>query len=260
MGKAGRRAVTKLLPHARDRFQPSIVIANGENVAGGFGLTKKLYKQLTETMGIDCVTMGNHWADKREIYQFAPEATALVLPANMGNVTEEEAGLKILETADGVRYAVINLIGRAFMHPDNRSPFEAVERLIARIPSTVKIRIVDMHAEATSEKQGMGRFLTGRASLVYGTHSHVPTADERIFGGKTGFTTDIGMTGSYDSVIGIRTDAALARMLTGERKKFEPACDDLWMCFIVADIDPATGQCARIERHRWELDRMFPEQ
>ena len=154
----------------------------------------------------------------------------------------------------GVPFAVVNLIGKAFMHGENRCPFKAVDRLLATVPAAVRVRIVDMHAEATSEKQGLGWYLAGRVSLVYGTHSHVPAADERILGGKTGFVTDIGMTGGYDSVIGIRKEAAIQRLITGEKHKFEPSNDDPWLTAIVADIDDDTGHCRSIQRLRWPLE------
>jgi metallophosphoesterase (TIGR00282 family) len=254
MGKAGRRALERLLPRARGEFAPDVVLVNGENAAGGFGLTEKIYDAFHANLGIDAVTMGNHWHDKREIFDFAPRAERLVLPANMGNVEREELGLKILTAKSGVRFAVINLIGRAFMVDGNRDPFKAVDALLDRVPAAVRLRIVDMHAEATSEKQGLAWYLAGRVSLFYGTHSHVPTADERILSGKTGFVTDIGMTGGYDSVIGIRKEAAIHRLLTGEKKKFEPATEDPWFCAIVADIDDDSGHCTRIQRLRWEVD------
>lgn len=254
MGKAGRVALTHFLPKARAEFDPDFVLVNGENAAGGFGLTRKIYDQFTETLGVNCVTMGNHWHDKREIFDFVDEVDQMVLPANMMNCDEHRHGLKILETRRGVRVAVMNLIGKAFMHSENRSPFHALDKLLARIPANVKVRILDMHAEATSEKQGIGRYLVGKASLVYGTHSHVPTADERILDGFTGFTTDLGMTGPYDSVIGIRTDSAVARLISGQKKNFEPATKDLWLCGVVADVDEATGRCLQIKRLRWEMD------
>ncbi len=256
IGKPGRKALAKLLPLARETFRPDIVIVNGENAAGGFGLTKKIYDQFINNFGIDCVTMGNHWHDKPEIHHFAPTAERLVLPANMMNVGDNALAVRTLQTADGTPYAVINLIGKAFMHPDNRDFFKPLDEILANLPKQCKIRIVDFHAEATSEKQALGHYLKGRASLVYGTHSHVPTADERIFAGGTGFTTDLGMTGPYDSVIGIRAEAALLRMQTGDRKRFEPATNDLWFCFVLADIDPTDGKCIKIERHRWEWDEI----
>lgn len=253
MGKAGRKCLAKLLPLARERFAPDLIVVNGENVAGGFGITKKIFHQLTETFGVDCVMTGNHWADKKEVYEFLPHTKNLLVPVNMMNVDNDEMGYRILETSKGVRYAAVNLIGKAFMHPGNRNPFDAAKRVFERIPDSVKIRIVDMHAEATSEKQAMGHFLSRRATLVYGTHSHVPTADERIIDDHTGFVTDIGMTGAYDSVIGVIKEASLARLMGAEPRKFEPAEGDPWFCFIVADVEPQTGRCTRIERVRWRV-------
>ncbi|SME90279.1 TIGR00282 family metallophosphoesterase [Pseudobacteriovorax antillogorgiicola] len=256
MGKAGRRCLAKALPKIQELHAPDILIVNGENAAGGFGITKKIYKQLIESFGVDCVTTGNHWHDKREIYELIPSAERLVIPGNMMNVDSIHHGYKILETKSGTPFAVINVIGSAFMHPDNRNPFHCVDEIMKHIPEQVRIRVVDVHAEATSEKQGMGRYLAEKASLVFGTHSHVPTADERILDNYTGFITDIGMTGPYDSVIGIRKEAAIARMTGGERKKFEPATKDLWMPFVAAEIDEQSGACLKIERFRWELERM----
>lgn len=256
MGKAGRRALTELLPLAREKFSPDFIIVNGENAAGGFGLTKKIYDQFTSKLAIDCVTTGNHWHDKREIYQYFRDADRLLLPANMMNVEDIQHGFKILTSQNGTKVAVVNLIGSAFMHPDNKNPFLIADRIFERIPDHIKIRIVDMHAEATSEKQGLGRHLSKRASLVYGTHSHVPTADERIIDRHTGYITDLGMTGAYESVIGIRTEAALNRMVHGIKKNFSPATEDPWMCFIVADFCSETGSCKKIERFRWELKKI----
>ena len=256
MGKAGRRALDVLLPRLRDEYSPDVVLANAENAAGGFGLTKKIYDQLTSKYQVDALTMGNHWHDKREIYDFRDAAERMVLPANMGNVESINYGFKVVRSHSGIEFAVLNVIGKAFMHPENRSPFEAIDQMLDRIPRHIRVRIVDIHAEATSEKQGMGRYLDGKVSLVYGTHSHVPTADERILKNGTGFTTDIGMTGAYDSVIGIRTDAALKRLTTDEKQRFEPAQGDPWLCAIVVDINDETGHCSGITRIRWELNKI----
>lgn len=253
MGKAGRRALDRLLPELRDEFSPDIVTANGENAAGGFGLTQKIFDRLIGPMGIDCVTMGNHWHDKKEIHEYHDRSDQIVLPANMENVDRDDWGLTIRTAANGRRFAVINLIGRAFMKGDNRDYFAAADKLLGHVPSDVKIRIVDMHAEASSEKQGIGWYLAGRVSLVFGTHCHVPTADERLLDGQTGFCTDVGMTGAYDSIIGIRKDAALSRLRTGEKKKFEPATRDPWLCGLVADVDDETGHCRKIQRLRREI-------
>lgn len=253
MGKPGRRALEVLLPKARERFSPDIVLVNGENAAGGFGLTRKVFDGFVGDLGIDAVTMGNHWHDKREIYDFM-DHERIVLPANMGNVDREMLGLRVLRAKNGTRFAVVNVVGRAFMKGDNRCPFTAVDKLFREIPDAVKIRIVDVHAEATSEKQGLGWHLAGRASLVYGTHQHVPMADERIMEGKTGYLTDIGMTGPYESVVGIRKDGAVHRLMNGTKNaKWEVATGDPWLCALVADIDDETGHCKSIERLRWEL-------
>lgn len=253
MGKAGRHVVADLLPRARAEFKPNVVLLNGENAAGGFGLTEKLYREFIDVHGVDCITMGNHWHDKREIYDYFPKAERLVIPANMSNVNTERMGMKILPI-NGTPYsfAVINVIGKVFMHGENRSFFDAIEKLLDQIPSACRVRVLDMHAEASSEKQAMAQEFAGRFSLIYGTHSHVPTADERLIG-TTGFVTDLGMTGAYDSVIGMRKDAAIHRLKTGEKKNFEPATGDPWMCFVVADIQAATGACVGLTRHRWEL-------
>lgn len=255
MGKAGRRCIASALPEARKLFQPDIVIANGENAAGGFGITKKIFTQLIEGQEIDCITTGNHWHDKYEIREFLGH-DRLVIPGNMMNVDSIHHGYKVLESRSGFKFAVINAIGNAFMHSDNRNLFHYIDQVWTHIPEHVPIRIVDVHAEATSEKQGLGQYLSGKASLVFGTHSHVPTADERILGNFTGFITDIGMTGPYDSVIGMKKEAAIARLKGGERKKFEPATGSPCMPFVCCDIDEATGQCTKIRRFRWDLDRL----
>jgi len=256
MGKTGRQTVATFLPRVREQFNPDLIILNGENAAGGFGLTEKIYTELTTQLGIDVITMGNHWHDKREIYDFHPKSDRLVLPGNMANISDETDGLRIIKSKSGTDVAIINLIGKAFMHGENRSFFETCDRLLDRVPSYVKVRVIDMHAEASSEKQAMAQEYAGRVSLIYGTHSHVPTADERIVAGFTGYVTDIGMTGAYDSVIGIRKDAAILRLKTGEKKHFEPAVQDPWMCFVIAEIDGSTGACKTFERHRWELNKM----
>lgn len=260
MGKAGRQALAHFLPGLRTEFEPDVVLVNGENAAGGFGITGKIYDQLTTQYGIDCITMGNHWHDKREFVRFAEQAPRMVLPANMMNVNDPSKAVKVLTTRTGKQFAVMNIIGKTFMHADNLSPFTHLERMLDIIPRSVTVRILDIHAEATSEKQGVAQHLTGRVSLVYGTHSHVPTADERILGGKTGFITDVGMTGPYDSVIGIRKEAAIKRLMTGEKKNFQPASRERWLCAVVADIDEDTGHCVKIRRLRLEVpDHDVPE-
>lgn len=252
IGKAGRKALATLLPLARQQFNPDVVIVNGENAAGGFGITKKVFDQFITEYSVSAVTMGNHWHDKKEIYDFI-DNERIVLPANMANVDNIHNGYRVLETSSGHKYAVVNVIGRAFMKGENRDPFAALDKIMTLIPERIKVRIVDVHAEASSEKQAIWWHLNGRSSLVYGTHCHVPTADERISIAGTGFQTDLGMTGAYESVIGMRKEAALQRLITGSKKKMEPATEDIWMCFVVASCDPITGNCVELKRHRWEL-------
>ena len=254
VGRAGRNVISSILPRVKETHNPDIVICNGENAAGGFGLTKKIYTEITEKFQIDAITMGNHWHDKPEIFSFIDSKPNLVVPGNMSNVDELADGLSILRTKTGLRYAIINLIGVAFMKPGNSCPFIAADEILKKIPDSVKVRILDFHAEATSEKQALANYLARRVSLFYGTHTHTPTADERIIDGYTGFATDLGMSGAYDSVIGIRKEASIARFLNKKASKFEPAKNDPWFCGVVADIDPADGRCISIERIRLKLN------
>ena len=252
VGKVGRQALFKALPKIRQQLAPDIVIVNGENAAGGLGITPKILQQFLEKLEIDCVTTGDHWHDKRDIHKVLDSTQRLVIPGNMYNVEKASYGYKILETRAGIAYAVVNVVGNVFMNADNRNLFLYLEDVFKLIPGNVRVRIVDVHAEATSEKQGVGRFLTGQASLVFGSHTHVPTADERILDGQTGYVTDLGMTGPYDSVIGMKTETALARMKDGEKRRYESATQDPWVPFIIAEIDETTGRCQAITRHRWE--------
>lgn len=252
IGKPGRQALVAGLAMAREQYRPDFVVINGENSAGGFGLTKKIFEEYIGQHAIDCVTMGNHWMDKKDVYDFR-DHPQIVLPANMSNVDDPKKGLRILETKSGHRVAVMNVIGKIFMKGENSSPFDMADKMLEMIPSYVKIRLLDIHAEATSEKQGLGQYLACRVSAVYGTHSHVPSADERVLKGFTGFVTDLGMTGPYDSVIGIDSTAAVRRMRTGEKKNFEPAKDDLWFYGMLFDINEETGACQTVTRLRFPV-------
>ena len=253
MGRPGREALQFGLKKLRESRQIDFVTVNGENAAGGFGITRKILDQFVNELSIDCVTSGNHWMDKREVYDFLDHEN-LVAPANMYNVDDIKQGWRIIRSRSGTAVAVINLIGKIFMKGENRCPYDAAEKMLNRIPPSVKIRILDVHAEATSEKQGIAQFVASRASVVYGTHSHVPTADERILKGFTGFVTDLGMTGPYDSVIGIESQAAIRRMRTGEKKNFEPAKNDPWFYACLFEIEPTTGACTRVERLRFPIE------
>jgi metallophosphoesterase (TIGR00282 family) len=253
MGRPGREALEKGLKKVRAERQVDFVIVNGENAAGGFGITRKIFDQFIDSFEVDCVTTGNHWMDKKEVYNFL-DHERLVVPANMSNVDDLKQGWRLVRSRSGTQVAVINLIGKIFMKGENRSPYDGVERMMDRIPAQVKIRVIDIHAEATSEKQGVAQLMAGKASIVYGTHSHVPTADERIIKNFTGFVTDLGMTGPYDSVIGIDSSAAIRRMRTGEKKNFEPAKNDPWFYACIFEIDENSGACKRVERLRFSTD------
>lgn len=250
IGRPGRQALQVGLAKVRESVNPDFVILNGENSAGGFGITRKIFDEFITTFGVDCVTMGNHWMDKRDVYEFR-DHPQIVLPANMSNVDDPTKGLRILESKTGVRVAVMNLLGKVFMKGENSCPFAMVDKMLDLIPSYVKVRLLDVHAEATSEKQGLGQYLAGRLSAVYGTHSHVPTADERILKNFTGYVTDLGMTGPYDSVIGIDPDSAVRRLRTGEKRNFEPAKNDLWFYGILFEINEETGACQGVHRLRF---------
>lgn len=251
VGRAGRQAFIHALHDYRSKQLPNIVLVNGENLAGGFGITSKLYHEFVEDQQVDAITTGNHWHDNKEILNFADQAERLVRPANMENIREETMGLRLLHSHSGTPFAVINLIGRVFMKHKNRSPFDAVARLLQKIPAQYKIKIVDVHAEASSEKQAMMHFLSGKVSLVYGTHSHVPTADERILDSGTAYITDIGATAAYDSIIGMDKHIALKRMLTDVKQRMEPAQDDPWACALEVQVDPESGRAVSIRRHQW---------
>jgi len=253
MGRPGRTALESGLAKVRASRQVDFVIVNGENAAGGFGLTRKIFDHFVDHLGIDCVTTGNHWMDKKEIYQFL-DHERLVVPANMSNVDDIKQGLRVIRSRSGVSIAVVNLLGKVFMKGENRCPYDSALRMLERVSSQTKIRVIDFHAEATSEKQGLGQFLAGQVSLVYGTHSHVPTADERILKKTTGFVTDLGMTGPYDSVIGIDSEAAIRRMRTGEKRNFEPAKHDLWFYGCLFEVDHVTGACLSVERLRFSIE------
>jgi metallophosphoesterase (TIGR00282 family) len=244
-GKPGRRAVQNLLPRLVDRHNADYVVVNVENSAGGFGVTPDVLEEF-EDLPIHCFTTGNHVWDKKEGVEMLDRVPNLLRPANYpeGNPGK---GLHIGETAAGIRVATINLEGRVFMN-SLESPFLVADRLLKQLPANVKVVFVDFHAEATSEKQAMGFYLDGRISALVGTHTHVPTADERILPNGTAFQTDAGMTGPYESIIGVRVDKVLKRFLLQTPSGFEPAKRDVRLAGTVIDIDETTGKARAIER------------
>lgn len=245
MGKPGRRAVAALLPRLVDEHRVDFTVVNVENSAGGFGVTPQVLAELDE-LPIDCYTSGNHIWDKKEGVALLDEEPRLLRPANYPDGNPGH-GLYVGETAGGVPVAVINLEGQVFMK-SLASPFEAADRLIEDLPDEVKVVMVDFHCEATSEKQALGFHLDGRVSGVFGTHTHVPTADERILPGGTAFVTDVGMTGPYESIIGMRADKVLQRFYLQTNQPFEVAKRDVRLAAVLVDIQEETGKARSIER------------
>jgi metallophosphoesterase (TIGR00282 family) len=243
VGSPGRQIVRERLADIVRQRRIDLVIANGENSASGFGITPRLAEELL-AMGIDVLTGGNHSWDRREILEFMPHEPRLLRPANFpeGNVG---SGLYVGTARNGVKYAVLNLQGRVFMTPID-DPFRTADSLLAAIRA--KVIVVDFHAEATSEKVAMGWYLDGRATAVLGTHTHVPTADERILPHGTAYQTDVGMSGPYDSVIGVEKELVLHKFLTAMPGKFEAAKGNPKMCGAVVTCDPATGRASAIQR------------
>jgi metallophosphoesterase (TIGR00282 family) len=245
MGKPGRRALQSILPRLVDQHRTDYVVVNVENSAGGFGVTPEVLDELAD-LPIDCFTTGNHVWDKREGLDLLDREPRLLRPANYpaGNPGK---GVYVGETAGGIPVAVINLEGRVFMSQLD-SPFLMADRLLAELDRKVKVIFIDFHAEATSEKQALAFYLDGRVSAVIGTHTHVPTADERILTQGTALLTDVGMTGPYESIIGMRVDKVLKRFLLQTPSSFEVAKRDVRLAAALVDIDEKTGKARRIER------------
>ena len=241
IGKPGRQAIKALLPEVRREYGIDMVIANGENTAGGFGITSDTAYELLDN-GVDVLTSGNHIWDQKEIIPSMDEGLPLIRPANYPNAP----GRGFL-FHDGVM--VLNLMGRVFMPPLD-CPFRTADTILKGVKSgeNPKIIIVDFHAEATSEKQGLGWYLDGRVSAVLGTHTHVGTVDAKILPRGTGYLTDVGMTGPINSVIGSEVDAVLERFLTGMPQRLNVANGPVTMNSVLLDIDPDTGQATAIQR------------
>ncbi|MBW1916892.1 MAG: TIGR00282 family metallophosphoesterase [Deltaproteobacteria bacterium] len=250
MGAPGRRAIAQLLHKVVDRYQIDLVVANGENVAGGIGITPVLADQLLG-QGIDILTSGNHLWKHKEILPYLAANNRLLRPANYPPGTPGE-GLTVVETAAGEPAAIINLEGRVFMSALD-CPFRCADQVLATLPPQVRVILVDMHAEATSEKQALGWYLDGRVSAVIGTHTHVQTADERILPRGTGYLTDAGFTGSCDSVIGMKREVIIERFLTQRPQQFKVATQNIQLQGVVLTISPE-GRCLDLTRIQLPLD------
>ena len=247
VGRPGRRIVQLALPGLRARHGLDFIVANGENSADGSGITPDNFKQLRQA-GVDCVTLGDHIYRRRQIIPVMAGEPRILKPANYPDASPGH-GWVVVPPEEGVAVpvAVVSLIGRVFMKPVD-CPFAAADRVLADIPSEVKVILVDFHAEATSDKQLMGRFLDGRVSSVLGTHTHVPTADEQILPGGTAFQCDIGMTGPHDSILGRRIDAVMHTTTTFSPMIFDVATDDVRLTGTLVEIDPNSGKATHIER------------
>ena len=245
VGKPGRDIVCRTVKGLVAKHNLDLVIANAENAAGGSGLTPSIYRELIRA-GLDAITLGDHVYRRKEIYSVLESESNIVKPANL---PPESVGRDwcVVKARNGESVGIACVLGQLFMKAiDN--PWHAADRVLSEMPSDVRIRFVDFHAEATSEMQLMGRYLDGRATAVLGTHTHVPTADECIFPNGTAFQCDVGMTGPFESIIGRRIDRVLETTLTGRPTEFDVATADVRLCGTIVTADPATGRATAVER------------
>ncbi len=245
VGRPGRRALKENLPGLQRELDIDFVVANGENAAGGNGITREVARELLAS-GIDVITMGNHVWDHKEIFELIEREKRILRPANYPPGVPG-VGLGVFETRGGVEIVVLNLAGRVFM-PELDCPFRVADQLLEQLGDSQKVILVDFHAEATSEKMALGWYLAGRVSAVCGTHTHVQTADERVLPGGTAYITDVGMTGPRDSVIGVKKELVLSKFLTQLPRRFEVAPGPYQFNAVVIDIDDETGEARQIKR------------
>jgi metallophosphoesterase (TIGR00282 family) len=246
----GRRIVADHLQDIIETNRIDLTIANAENSAGGFGVTPAIAEELLG-LGADVLTSGNHIWDKREIFDYLTRQPRLLRPANYPE--GPGSGVIVYQAHNGVQCAVINLQGRTYM-PSTDCPFRKADQILASLDPQVKVKFVDFHAEVTSEKIAMGRYLDGRVSAVVGTHTHIPTADTRILPGGTAYQTDCGMTGPYDSVIGVDTGIIIQRFLTGLPVRMEAARNGAELHAVIVDVDEGTGKARAVRRHAIDGD------
>ena len=253
-GEPGRRCIEQLVPRLRKEHELDLVVANAENATQGLGLSERAAKQILG-WGVDGITLGNHSFRQRDIMPMLNDSKRIVRPANLSQRSPGR-GLMYLEAREGggaaSEVAVINLMGSLYLEVA-ASPFEIVDRLVEEARARTPVVLVDMHAEATSEKVAMGQYLKGRVTAVVGTHTHVQTSDARILAGHTAYLTDLGMTGPHDSVIGMRTDIILKKFTTGIGAKFEPATGGAQLEGAIVELDSATGKASSIETVRVPL-------
>ena len=245
VGRPGRVAVERFVVPLREEFDIDAVVINCENAAGGAGITPAVAEELFRA-GADALTSGNHVWKKKEAFELLKLDHRVIRPANYPEIAPG-FGSCVIETLSGKKVGVLNLIGRVFMEPVD-CPFRVAERELARLRLVTPIIIVDMHGEATSEKVAMGWFLDGKVSCMFGTHTHIPTADERILPKGTAYLTDVGMTGPYDSVIGRKTEQILERFLSGVPMRSEVADGNVQLHALLVDINEATGKALTVQR------------
>lgn len=252
VGKAGRQAVEGLLERCVADHQIDFTVANGENAAGGMGITPVIASEFLD-LGIDVLTSGNHIWAKKEIIPFLDEEERLLRPANYPDRVPGR-GAGVFRLGNGKKIGILNLEGRVFMR-NLECPFRVGEKEVEKLKEQTPIILVDFHAEATSEKVALAWFLNGKVSAVVGTHTHVQTADERILSGGTAYITDVGMTGPLASVIGIRRQIALERFLTQVPMKFDVATEEIELQGVILEVDEQTGKSRSIERVRVPLNK-----
>jgi 2',3'-cyclic-nucleotide 2'-phosphodiesterase len=245
VAKPGRKLVEMHLPSLIEQYKLDFVVANVENIAHGFGVTPETADELLR-MGADVLTSGNHIWDKKEIIEYIQSENRLLRPANYPKIAPGKGHILVL-SRKGFKVGVLNVQGRVFMGP-SEDPFSIAQDLVEQLRKETPIILVDMHGEASSEKQAMGWFLDGKVTAVCGTHTHVPTADQRILPGGTAYVTDIGMTGPYDSIIGVEKDQIIQKFLDQIPIRFEPAKENPILQAILVEVDANSGHAQKIQR------------
>lgn len=245
VGEAGRRILKSGLRRVRQRHDPDLVVVNGENAAGGTGLTPATARDILDAGG-DVITSGNHIWDRKEILPYLDAEERVLRPANYPGPAPG-AGLLVAQARDGTPVAVVNLMGRVHMR-DVDDPFRTADAILRELDGRAAVVLVDFHAEATSEKIALGWYLDGKVTAVLGTHTHVPTADERILPGGTAYISDVGMTGPYDSVIGVEKSQVIERFLTQRPVRFKPASGDPRLAGVLVEARPTDGRAVSIRR------------
>ena len=245
VGKPGRQIIIRALPGLRIHERLDLIAVNAENAAGGSGITPEIYYELVNA-GVDCITLGDHAFRRREIFSILQSQRNIIRPANYPDEAPGK-GFAVVTARNRVPVGIFCALGRVFMPPID-CPFRAADRVVAAMPPNVRLMLMDFHAEATSDKQLMGRVLDGRVTAVLGTHTHVPTADEQILPGGTAFQCDVGMTGPHHSILGRRIDRVMETTRTFRPTQFEVATDDVRIHGTIVDADPETGRASAIRR------------